>query len=724
MAASNICWGIELGAGAIKALKLQSDGDNLKVLDFIIIPHKKVLSTPDLDQGEAIRVALGELVSQKDLTGASIAVSVPGNSAFARFAKLPPVEPKKIPDIVRFEAIQQIPFPIDEVEWDYQTFANKDSPDVEVGIFAMRREAVMEKLATWADVGITPDFVTLSPIAVFNAIAYDMNFSEKTPGTVILDVGASSTDLVVAEAGRVWVRTFPIGGHQFTEALVEAFKLSYSKAEALKKTAEQSKHARHVFQALRPVFSDLTQDVQRSIGYYQSLHRDANLTRMIVHGSTFNLPGLKKYLGQQLQLEVVQLPQFARLTLDGPLSGEFQAATLNLATAYGLALQGLGLNAINANLMPKAVLREAMWKGKTKWFGIAAALSLVAGAASFLRVFVDQSKVAANPRPTINQQAINNKRDLEAKWKAVDGSFVPDTKAANSMLLLDGREIFPWLIDDLGEMMNRAKKTAEKSAAKGGSPDGLMFVKYTTQYMCSGAVDDAGFYPEAGSDEIPVQQPRGPKGSGGKGGATPTTPTPAAPVIATPTVEDRKYGQGEGPPRVFCTLTVKTARPEMTGSLDNPEAARFVSETIQAWLLENAKTTADGRKDVPYEIHHVDFKPGRAAEEIPLDPTTPAAPTSATPTPGSKRPSDVRREERRPGKDGGGDNRPRSSPGLPTGEEPVTTQPTNASQGNVDNLAPFPKPDPIAPPGTKIYYFEITWEAYIKKAIIIPKEGA
>ncbi|MBC7773667.1 MAG: type IV pilus assembly protein PilM [Pyrinomonadaceae bacterium] len=736
MAASNICWGIELGAGSIKALKLQTDGDNLKVLDFIVIPHKKVLSTPELDQGEAIRVALGELVSQKDLTGASIAVSVPGNSAFARFAKLPPVEPKKIPDIVRFEAIQQIPFPIDEVEWDYQTFANKDSPDVEVGIFAMRRESVMEKLATWADVGITPDYVTLSPIAAFNAIAYDMNFSEKTPGTVILDVGATSTDLIVAEAGRVWVRTFPIGGHQFTEALVEAFKLSYSKAEALKKTAEQSKHARHVFQALRPVFSDLTQDVQRSIGYYQSLHRDANLTRMIVLGSTFNLPGLKKYLGQQLQMEVVQLPQFARLSLDGPQSGEFQAATLNLATAYGLAIQGLGLNAINANLMPKAVLREAMWKGKTKWFGVAAGLSLVAGAASFLKVFVDGSKISASPRPTINDTTIGNRRDLDAKWKAVESSFVPDFKAANSMLLLDGRDIFPWLIDDLGQMMARAKSAAEKSAAKGGSPDGLMFVKYTTQFQCAGA-EDFGFqdYGAAGSEYGAPPVDARPAGKVGAKAAAAPTPDPAAEAAAPPPGLDPKYGPAEGPPRVLCTLTVKTARPDVIKTApgpDNPNAADFVTDTIQSWLVENRLTTADGRALVPYEIHHIKWTLLNKVDEIPADPAAPVITTTTQP-----RNSTPAGRDRRPGRtpDEGldDDGKPHGPKGFLNDDTRLTNpsanpyQPGNnsgAGQGNVDALAPFPKPDPIAPPGTKIYYFEITWEAYIKKATTTPKEGA
>src|SRR5262245_55982513 len=98
MPSSSVCWGIEIGAGAIKALKLEAaDGGDVRLLDFVIIPHKKVLSTPELDQNDAMRVALGALASQVDLTGASVAVSVPGHSAFARFAKLPPVDPKKVP---------------------------------------------------------------------------------------------------------------------------------------------------------------------------------------------------------------------------------------------------------------------------------------------------------------------------------------------------------------------------------------------------------------------------------------------------------------------------------------------------------------------------------------------------------------------------------------------------------------------------------------------------
>ena len=413
--ASNVCWGIEVGAGAIKAVKLEAEGDGVAVRDFAVINHPKVLSTPELDQADALRIALGTLSNQHDLSKAILSVSVPGHQSFARFAKLPPVEPKKVPDIVKFEAVQQIPFPLEEVEWDYQTFVSPDSPDIEVGIFAVTRARIMEQLSTVGEFGLTPEIATLGPVAAYNALAYDLEFTEDTPGTIILDVGTTATDLIIAEAGRVWVRTFPLGGHQFTDALVTSFKLSYSKAERLKREAEQTKHARHVFQAMRPVFTDLVQEVQRSIGYYQSVHAGADLKRLIGLGNTFRLPGLRKYLKQQLHMDIYRIEGFKRVNAPAGKESEFEDASLNLATAYGLALQGLDSAALRANVMPVPVVRETMWKGKRAWFGLAAGVAAAAGAGFFVRPLMDSTAINAVVPPSEIQQVSTNGGRLKSE---------------------------------------------------------------------------------------------------------------------------------------------------------------------------------------------------------------------------------------------------------------------------------------------------------------------
>ncbi|MEL7474459.1 MAG: type IV pilus assembly protein PilM, partial [Planctomycetota bacterium] len=490
--ASNSSWGVEIGAGALKAIKLDADGDGAKVADYVVIDHAKPLSTPGLDQDDAIRVALGKLVAERDLTKSNLSVSVPGHAAFARFAKLPPVEPKKVPDIVKFEAVQQIPFPLEEVEWDFQTFQSPNSPDIEVGIFAITKDRIADQLRLFNDVGLTPDAVTLSPVAAYNALAFDLEFTEDTPGTIILDVGTTSTDLIVAEAGRVWVRTFPMGGHQFTEKLVDAFKLSYSKAERLKREADQSKHARHIFQALRPAFTDLVQDVQRSIGYYQSLHPDADLKRLIGLGSTFKLPGLRKYLKQQLSLDVYKIEQFKRLELDGPQAGEFQAASLSLATATGCALQGLELNTIDANLMPVSVIRSAVWREKTRWFAAAAGLAAIGAGVMFIRPFLDSVAIANTPKPAIIDQAVSSaKREAsKAQDAGVVGGATPDYTAANLLNLLDTPGVHAQLMADVSELLRDTRAQGAR----------FRLVSAGTTYLAPGARPGGGGGPVGGND--------------------------------------------------------------------------------------------------------------------------------------------------------------------------------------------------------------------------------
>jgi type IV pilus assembly protein PilM len=466
MASSNICWGIEMGFGAIKALKLENDGGEYKVLDYAVINHPKVLSTPELDQTDAMRVALGTLVNQHDLSNTRVAVSLPGHQSFARFAKLPPVEPKKVPDIVKFEAVQQIPFPLEEVEWDYQTFVSPDSPDIEVGIFAVTRQRIMDQLAMLNDVGITPELVTLSPIAAYNALAVDLGFTNDTPGTIILDVGTVATDMIIAEAGRVWVRTFPIGGHQFTEALVSAFKLSYSKAEKLKREAEQSKHARHVFQAMRPVFGDIVQEIQRSIGFYQSVHPDANLKRLVGLGSTFRLPGLRKYLKQQTGMDVYRLEQFKKIAMDGPQAGEFQASSFNLATAYGCVLQSFEHAPMKANLMPVPVIKEALWKRKVPYFAAAAGLAAAAAGAMFIRPLLDSSAFQGAVKPTIISQVSREASSLaeEAEGAGVTDSAQSDLRAAQLVGLLDEHAYYAQILEDTSRMINMVDQNARQAA--------------------------------------------------------------------------------------------------------------------------------------------------------------------------------------------------------------------------------------------------------------------
>ena len=482
MATPRAAWGIEIGAYAIKAIRLERDGEDVKVADFAVIPHRKVLTTPDLDQDEMVRLGLGQFISQKNLEGEHLVMSVPGHSAFARFAKLPPVEPKKVPDIVKFEAVQQIPFPIDEVEWDYQTFTSQDTPEIEVGIFAITRERVQQRLGLYSELGLTPESMTLSPVSVFNALSFDMGLGadegKKKHPVVFIDIGTQATDVIVAEAGRCWIRTFPLGGTHFTEAIASAFKLSYSKAEKLKLEASDSKYAKQIMQAMRPVFSDLLQDLQRSISYYQSLHRESQLSTMIGIGSTFKIPGLRKFLSQQLaadsasKFEIIRLDEYKRIGVTGREAASFAENAVNMATAYGLALQGVGLAPIGANLVPVKALRESMWHSKVKWFAAAAALVIIGAGMTFYRPIMDRSAMRPVP-PAIVSDVISRGNQLKSNFESIKQRSDVGASATNMLALLSERDLWPHLLNDCASALAMANPQPE---LLGDKPEAILAV--------------------------------------------------------------------------------------------------------------------------------------------------------------------------------------------------------------------------------------------------------
>lgn len=141
------------------------------------IEYPKILTQPEADPVELIQAALEQLISRHDLKGDTVAVSVPGNLGLSKFIKLPPIEAKKIPDIVKYEARQQIPFPLEQVVWRWQRLAGGMEEggfvlDAEVALFAMKREQVFKTLSPLTQAGIHVDVLQL-PIALANMAMFD-----------------------------------------------------------------------------------------------------------------------------------------------------------------------------------------------------------------------------------------------------------------------------------------------------------------------------------------------------------------------------------------------------------------------------------------------------------------------------------------------------------------------------------------------------------------------
>ena len=461
MALSNVAWGLDVGTTALKAIKLRKDGEQVSVEAFDVVEHEKFLTEPDVDKNEIIKHTLGKFLERNGVKKETVFIGVPGSSTFARFVKLPPVETKKIPDIVKFEAIQQIPFPLEQVNWDFQTFVNPESPEVEVGIFAMKKELVSQVMLNFREAKLDVTGVQMSPLAVYNAVGFDGTTGGK--GAVVLDIGAEHTDLIFSDSGRVWLRTINIGGNHFTDSLAKSFKVSFHKAENLKRTAATSKYAKQIFQAMRPIFADLAAESQRSKGFYDSSHRDSKIEKIIGMGNTFKQPNLQKYIQQEMKLEVTRLEGFNKAFVDPKLAAGLSEHVLTMAAAYGLALQGLGLADINTNLLPIEIAKTNLWRAKRPWFGGAAAAIVVGmGIMNYVswsnhRVYGAESDVAAvDPnRKIMMDEDDNARREIIETGKAFDavatkGDFdQKQTEVESYQRLATDRKILPMIYQDI-----------------------------------------------------------------------------------------------------------------------------------------------------------------------------------------------------------------------------------------------------------------------------------
>ena len=450
MATIRSAWGIDIGNRALKAVKLVREGDRLRVDDVEVIEHEQILSSAGDNKESLIQAALASFAQRHSTKGSIVGISVSGQSSFARFIKLPPVEPKKIPEIVKFEAIQQIPFPLEDVEWGYQLFQDPESPDVEVGIFALRKELVNAHIKQFTDMEMNVQVVQMGPLAVYNGMQYDQRLNDGT--TLIVDCGAENTDLIIADGETVWLRTISIGGNNFTESLTKSFKLNFPKAEELKRNAATSKYQRQIFQAMRPVFADLVSEIQRSIGFYGTVHRDSRIKRIIALGSTFRLPTLQKYLQQNLQVDVDRIDGFSGgAPADGRLGALLNENVVSLGTAYGLAVQAMGESKITSSLLPEPIRKAKIWKEKTPWFGLAAACFVAGTLGVAAKWYLDKQLFDSKEsvRSTIDN-TIKQANAADANWaKTQDDGAVDRKRIRDVYEMRSGWDVWPKLIADL-----------------------------------------------------------------------------------------------------------------------------------------------------------------------------------------------------------------------------------------------------------------------------------
>lgn len=357
---------------------------------------------------------------------------------------------------VASEAKQQIPFPLEEVIWDFQQLPGGQvidgfAIDTEVGLFAMKRDQVHRALRPFNTADIQLDLVQLAPISIYNFVTHDIltdgpdedMFDPDDPpeSIVVLAMGTDATDLVVTNGFRMWQRSIPLGGNHFTKQLTKELKLTFAKAEHLKRNARQAEDPKTVFQAMRPIFNDLVTEVQRSIGFFQGIDRKAKIRGVVLLGNTVKLPGLQQYISKNLGYDVLEFDSFNELSGASVIgSPQFSENVLAYGVSYGLCLQGLGKARLSTSLLPREILTKRAIKAKKPWAVASVGALLLACSFNFFFHYNVWSKVKADYKE--NGVAWNTGESKITQVKQTSDGYIrehADKEAATGLCTRDRR---------------------------------------------------------------------------------------------------------------------------------------------------------------------------------------------------------------------------------------------------------------------------------------------
>lgn len=374
-------WGIELGTSSIKAVRLSEDRGSVTIDAISIIS----LSDYGLGSGTSVNDATAAALSAFRVangvkSGDVVYVSIKGQNTLGRIISLPPVSDEKVRETIENEAKSQVPIPLEQAVWDYQTIDDPGAVDErKVNLYAAKRQAVEEIVDACESANLEITGIQVAPLGIYNYVKFELDEGISNC-CVAIDIGAENTDLVVIDGQKTYVRVVPVAGNDITKALKARFKLSDDDAEKLKRRAAKSKDAAAVFEAMKPPLKEMVGEIYRAVGFYKSQNEAANINQLVMMGNGSKLINIQKFFEQQLQYKVHKVETPARMQLSRSVDpAEVQDNIQSLTVAIGLALEGLGVAGLNTiNLMPRERL-EARAKARLKVPMIAAGGMIFAG---------------------------------------------------------------------------------------------------------------------------------------------------------------------------------------------------------------------------------------------------------------------------------------------------------------------------------------------------------
>lgn len=542
-----------------------------------------------------LQKALQDLLATGGFQSKQVNVCAPGFHVFSKFVKLPPVDTSKVTQIIQYEAQQNVPFPLEEVVWDYQILGAAPTGELEVLLVAIKSDIVEGLFRTAEGAGTKLSLVDVSPAALANAFRY--NYGDLEGCSMLLDIGAKTSNLLFFEKETIYARGINIGANSITTDFGKESKMAWDQAEATKiehgfvslggaYEEPDDPHQQAISKIARQVMTRLHIQVNQTIQFYRGQQGGSAPQRLFLSGGASTLPYTAQFFAEKLNLPVEYFNPLRNVQIDpGVNLEELARVGHQMGELVGLGLRNLAHCPVELNLMPRSALQGQTFAARKPYFiAMMACLVAILFAFGFFYDRIAKDKQAAKEKLLPQLQTLTTtQQKLEQEMRKVNQA---QGEALQLASWLEGRAYWGNVLMELRDVMMRVEKAGK---AQFKTDTGIWIEKITPECSSGAPAAMAAADPNAAAVP-PAPMGRGPGTRGPRRGTGVGTGSGRDEICATMSIVCRGLDLTQVAPNANTTFAYKLDEELKASALFFPTNTGIVGKLVPDDKTFEAKT--------------------------------------------------------------------------------------------------------------------------------------
>jgi len=336
--------GVDVGTHSIKLVELAGSAATPRVVAWGIAPLPAgAFSENTIANAELVADALGSLIIKSGASGEDVAVSVSSSHAITKVLGMPKsISDNELEEQVSIEALHFIPYPIDEVNIDFEVLgaSSVNEQENDVLLVACRRSIVDDYIDLIEESGMQLKTVDIDTYALERVYRSQNSLGANSDQPVaIFDIGSSSSHLIVVDDERVlYSRHQNFGASQLIKLIRKEYGVSADEAQEILFSSQPPGDFLTAVQD--PFVEMLRQELSRALQFFYSSSAFSNIDSIVLSGACCAMNGLAGDLEVKMRTKVSILNPLANATVQTNRDA-IAAVAPSLSIAYGLSLRGL-----------------------------------------------------------------------------------------------------------------------------------------------------------------------------------------------------------------------------------------------------------------------------------------------------------------------------------------------------------------------------------------------